>query len=146
MSNPKKIVQMSNDELEKIVNDYLDYFNVSTGKQGNQARRDLAKDLHPLSMAYDTVDNIIKKQPLDVTIKLIDLLIQKAETQEQLAYIAAGPLEDLIWQSDQAFERILETARKNPKWKETLSFVWESDNLGKKKLKQFHDFLGRSLS
>ncbi len=64
--------------------------------------------------------------------KLILILIEKADTDRLLAYIAAGVLEDLVRGHFEAFiDRIEEKARQWPKFRRALTGVWFGTDLSK---------------
>jgi hypothetical protein len=46
--------------------------------------------------AFDEISRIIRRGDLDVAWEIMLLLLRKAETDDALGYVAAGPLEDII--------------------------------------------------
>lgn len=73
-------------DTEKLVNTYLLYF---VGKQ--------EKD----RWAWDEVDDLVRRDP-DRGWEITRLLVNKANSDEALGFVAAGPLEDLLkkWPGD----------------------------------------------
>ncbi len=59
-------------------------------------------------------------------------LIERAPDVESLGYVAAGPLEDLLYaRGEQFIDRVEDLARRNPKFRQALSSVYnESEQEG----------------
>lgn len=76
--------------------------------------------------AFEEMDNLIREKPIeaqDVILKLID----KALDDNTLAFIAAGPLEDLlIHHGEEVIDWVEKNARQNNKFAQCLAGVWES--------------------
>jgi len=73
--------------------------------------------------AYKQVDDIVRKNPQAgwrITRRLIDL----ARDGAALAYVAAGPLEDMMnWWGNELREEIEQEARRNRRFLEALSMI-----------------------
>jgi hypothetical protein len=77
-----------------------------------------------LHWAYEDVCEILGKDP-ERAWRLTLAMIDHTEDELTLAYVAAGPLEDLLaWYGDTIIERVEELARTNARFRETLCAVW----------------------
>ncbi|MCU1310799.1 MAG: hypothetical protein JWO20_1924 [Candidatus Angelobacter sp.] len=74
--------------------------------------------------AWEKVDDLVRADP-DEGWRITFMLVNKAETDEALAYVAAGPLEDLLKNHGlTVIDRIEEESRKNARLHLALSGVW----------------------
>ena len=81
--------------------------------------------------AWQEVDRIVRaNRELDRAWQITLLLLRKAETDEALSYVAAGPLEDVIdTYADKAMDLIEQACDKDTRLQLALSGVWlESDS------------------
>ena len=77
--------------------------------------------------AWEQVDAMVRDRPEEGWL-LIRQLIERAADEQMLAYIAAGPLEDLIkWHGPQFIDRIEPQALIDPKFRRALRGVWPSE-------------------
>jgi hypothetical protein len=76
--------------------------------------------------AWQEVDRIVREnRELDRAWEITFLLLRKADTDEALGYIAAGPLEDLIdIYADEALDLIEQACDKDSRLQLALSGVW----------------------
>jgi hypothetical protein len=76
--------------------------------------------------AWQEVDRIVREnRELDRAWEITLLLLRKADTDEALGYIAAGPLEDVIdIYADEALDLIEQACDKDPRLQLALSGVW----------------------
>ena len=73
---------------------------------------------------YRMVDIIIEQYP-EQGIKLIKYLILMSKNEEEVAYIAAGPLEQFIFHHANTFQETLRTlVRQIPKLRHAMKHVW----------------------
>ena len=74
--------------------------------------------------AVEEINNLVAHDA-DKGWRITSLLINKALSDEALAYVAAGPLEDLLKKQGAAvIDRIEEESRKNDRLRLALSGVW----------------------
>src|SRR5215470_2641492 len=75
--------------------------------------------------AFEVVNQIIRSGDLDKAWNITLLLLRKAQTDEALGYVAAGPLEDIIdGYGDRVLDRVEEVCDKDPRLQFALSGVW----------------------
>jgi hypothetical protein len=95
--------------LEVITDAYLRY----------QAKRDRSDQ-----WAWDAVESLINRDP-DEAWKISCMLVNKASSDEALAFVAAGPLEDLLKKhGSKVIERVEAESTSNPRLQLALSGVW----------------------
>ncbi len=74
--------------------------------------------------AWEAVDSAVRDTP-QIGWSLILQLIAQAPSNEMLAHVAAGPLEDFVMQHVVTYiEQIEDRARKDPKFRLALTGVW----------------------
>ena len=84
-------------------------------------------DKDPYFDAWEQVHDMVGDRPEEGW-TLILQLIERAADEQVLAYIAAGPLEDLIkWHGPQFIERIEAHASIDAKFRRALRGVWPSE-------------------
>ncbi len=101
------------------------YFEDWRAMPGTRAQRVEAADAnHP--SAGDVLDDLLlsRGRPEDAW-PLVLALIERAPDDEALAYVAAGPLEDLVRHYPQTFaDRLVENTRRDPRFRAALAGVW----------------------
>jgi hypothetical protein len=74
--------------------------------------------------AFDEVDQVVRRDPA-AGLRLTCLLVNKASSDEALAYVAAGPLEDLLtFHGPTLIDRVTVAARADDRLQLALSCVW----------------------
>jgi hypothetical protein len=74
--------------------------------------------------AYDEVENLVRKDP-EAAWVVVQELVRRAARDEVLAYIAAGPLEDLLCNHPHLFiDRVEALAVQDAHFRRALSGVW----------------------
>lgn len=114
--------------IKKLAADWISYYEIVDNPQLNTRafRAAIESGQHPLSYVYGAVHETIVDRPEEAWL-LIGELILKAQSEEILAMIAAGPLEDLLAQYPYEFiERVEESARKDTKFRTCLADVWQN--------------------
>jgi len=80
-----------------------------------------------LFWAWSQVHEFCRKDP-NVGLAVTRLLVDSAASDEELAYVAAGPLEDLVRGHGTRLERDFEQAlRDSPRMRLAMTGVWVSD-------------------
>jgi hypothetical protein len=75
--------------------------------------------------AWERVHEIVQGGDLDRAWEITLLLLQKAQTDDALGYVAAGPLEDIVdGYGDQALDRVDEACDKDSRLQFALSGIW----------------------
>lgn len=70
-------------------------------------------------------------------------LVAEAPDDEALAFVAGGPLEDLIQKHGDAFaDRIVERARSDPRFRSALGGVWGWENVSESLRSRLFEVLG----
>lgn len=78
--------------------------------------------------AWSDVDQLVRRKP-DQGWEVIRLLVNKAPSDEALAFVAAGPLEDLLKKHGPAvIDQIENECRENDRLRLALSGVWIGNN------------------
>ena len=78
----------------------------------------------PLSDAWVRLDNLVRDEP-EAAWPVVLELVRRARQDDVLAYIAAGPLEDLLCRHPHAFiDRVEALGRRDPHFRRALSGVW----------------------
>ncbi|HSW48094.1 MAG TPA: hypothetical protein VLG67_03340 [Candidatus Saccharimonadales bacterium] len=76
--------------------------------------------------AFEEVDTLVREKPLEAQ-EVILKLIDKAPDDKTLAYVAAGPLEDLLARhGEKVIDWVEDNARKNSKFAIALACVWRN--------------------
>lgn len=82
-----------------------------------------------LSSDSPDFDQLLEDQP-DEAWGLIVALVERAPGEEDLAFVAAGPIEDLIRLRGRSFSgRIVAEARANPRFRAALNYTWGWNDL-----------------
>jgi hypothetical protein len=75
--------------------------------------------------AWERVHEIVQGGDLDSAWEITLLLLQKAQTDDALGHVAAGPLEDIVdGYGDQALDRVEEACDKDSRLQFALSGIW----------------------
>jgi hypothetical protein len=75
--------------------------------------------------ACQEVNRILRSGDLDLAWEITLLLLRKAQTDDALGYVAAGPLEDIVdGYGDQALDRVEEACDKDSRLQFALSGIW----------------------
>jgi len=75
--------------------------------------------------AWEEVTRIVQSGDLDRAWEVTLLLLTKAETDEALSYVAAGPLEDLVdGYGDRGLDRIVQACDTDSRLQFALSGIW----------------------
>jgi hypothetical protein len=75
--------------------------------------------------AWQEVDRIVRSGDLDLAWEITLLLLRKAETDEALGYVAAGPLEDIVdGYGDRALDRLEQACDNDSRLQFALSGIW----------------------
>ncbi len=94
----------------------------------NLAKNYLAHDQDARDEVYDLIHNDPEKS-WEVTLELIE----QCQKDEELADVAAGPLEDLLnYHGPDFIDRVLERARKKKKFRRCLTGVWIGGEVGQR--------------
>lgn len=109
--------------LQRLIGAYWKHYRLSTG--GRQER--LAAD--QWAWAWDEVEGAVM-EPSANTLEMLMALAQTAADEEALAYLGAGPLEDLINSHGVQFvQQIEESARRDPMFRKAVAHVQLSSNV-----------------
>lgn len=88
------------------------------------------------SWSREYMTELVRKRPADAWSVIVQLL-DRAPTDDAIATIAAGPLEDLMSLHGADFiESATTLARNNPKFQRALSGVWHQDGMSPKVWRQ----------
>ena len=101
-------------EHDDLVAAYLDHAEAVSlrGHQGD------------LPAAWDAVNELVRHDPEEAWLVVQDL-VRRATRDEVLAYIAAGPLEDLLCEHPYVFiDRVETLAAQDARFRRALSGVW----------------------
>ena len=75
--------------------------------------------------AWQEVERLVRSGDLGVAWGITLLLLRKAQTDDALGYVAAGPLEDIVdGYGDQALDRLEEACDKDSRLQFALSGIW----------------------
>jgi uncharacterized protein DUF6869 len=106
-----------------LIDGYWKHYRLSTGSR--QERSDADK----WAWAWDDVEGAVM-EPSANTFEMLMALVESAADDDALAYIGAGPLEDLINSHGVQFAgQIEESARRVPKFRTALAHVHLSSNV-----------------
>lgn len=104
-------------EIEKIAKGYIEFFNASD--------RDKNKDdVFDLYMNLEHLCNADKYSALEVIIHISKI----SDDIEFLAYVGAGPLEDIIEDDDNLLKRVRYATNIYPNFHHILDSVWFNEN------------------
>jgi hypothetical protein len=79
----------------------------------------------PLSWVSDLVIEV-SEQRVDEALTLIRALVCEAKTDEELAWVGAGPLEDILWSHGPSAIGAVEQAAQDDRFRFALAGVWPS--------------------
>ena len=109
--------------LQQLIDGYWKHYRLSTG--GRQERLDAEK----WAWAWDEVAEAVL-EPSANTFDMLMALVGSAADDEALAYLGAGPLENLINSHGHQFaEQVEESARRDPLFRKALANVQLSSNV-----------------
>jgi hypothetical protein len=87
--------------------------------------------------AWEEVQEVVERTPGEA-LPLVVALADYCLSAQGLAYLGAGPVEDLVKRADdELFERMLKAATKNARFRRALATIWIDDNARIRELKQF---------
>ena len=96
-------------DTEELVNGYLRFFETKQEADG---------------WAWSEVDDLVRHDP-DRGWRITCLLVNKANSDEAVGFVAAGPLEDLLRKHGPAvIDRIEQASQQNVRLQTALSGVW----------------------
>ncbi len=108
-------------ELQQLIARYWKNYALSTGDRQERLEAD------QWFWAWEEVDRAVRAPSANV-FKVIIALVESAATDGALAYIGAGPLEDLInWHGAKLLDQIEESARRDRAFRRALATVRVSD-------------------
>ena len=103
-----------------------EYFRLRLADDASRAER-LARLENP--SVHEELDDLVDDKPGKAW-ELILALVERAVTDEDLAFVAAGPIEDLIGRHGGSFcDRIIGEARVNARFQTALNYTWGWNNL-----------------
>lgn len=109
---------MNDKDIENLIKNYTQNFYSSEKEQNNGVA----------SRAWE-LDDIVSKNP-EAGLKILIRLINSTEDNEFLAFIAAGPLENMIRNNfQQIIEKLEDEAKKSSKFRKCLTGVWFGSDL-----------------
>ncbi len=75
--------------------------------------------------AWEALNTLVSEQPQEAWEVILDIL-EEADSNDVIANLAAGPLEDLLSDHGETFiDEVEEKARQNPKFTQLILGVWE---------------------
>lgn len=119
------------DEIKKLAAAWIKYHEIilDSAKNTREFRKAIEMGTHPLSNARDKVAEYIRTF-LEVGWQLILEMLMLTQSEEIIANIAAGPLEDLIdYHADLVIDRIEKQSRIDDKFRQCLTGVWPSSRV-----------------
>lgn len=94
------------------------------------------------SWANDALDDLVHQTP-ERAWSILCPLVERAATDQILAIIAAGPLEDLLCLHGPAFlDRVEEQARREPRFRHGLAGVWGSSTMEPRVYQRIREVVG----
>jgi Family of unknown function (DUF6869) len=112
----------SDAELRQLIAGYWKYYALSTGDRRERLEAD------QWFWAWEEVERAVRAPSANVFPVLI-ALVESAANDDALAYVGAGPLEDLInWHGAQFLDQIEESARRDRAFRTALATVRVSDS------------------
>jgi hypothetical protein len=114
--------EMTPEELDQFAAGYFRDWTVQ--RSGSRAERVVLE--HQRGRPSDILIGLLDDPTtVDRAWTIVVALIDRAPDDETLAFVAAGPLEDLIRRHSQQFgERIFDQARRDRRWRQALGGVW----------------------
>lgn len=114
---------IDSDRLERVVSDWLEYHRFHEAAGDYEHKTDIGDDKF---WAIAALIDAARDDP-DFCWQAICQLLQKADSEIQLANIAAGPLEDLLAEHGAAYiEQIEIQANRDARFRELLGGVWQN--------------------
>lgn len=111
--------------LEKLSTSYLADYNIRYQKS-ELTKEERLNILKSLESDIDLVSKIIQQKP-QIAVDLVSMLLAKAENDAEVAYIAAGPLEDLLnYHSSEIENKLMECVGKSDRMRQAIRSVWIS--------------------
>ena len=112
-------------DLARLVESYWEYHQRFTSE--NRTDRLAAADVE---WAPEHVDNLVRSAPSEI-ITLLVAIADGAPDDTALAYLGAGPVEDLLCSggSDVVFDRVEDAARRSASFRKALRCAWFDDVL-----------------
>ncbi|MEM8634997.1 MAG: DUF6869 domain-containing protein [Pseudomonadota bacterium] len=78
--------------------------------------------------AIERVMDMTRNASPQTQLSFVEQAIEKAETDNQLANIAAGPLEDLlVHHGSEVIDDVVIASRQSPKFRRTMTGVWQQN-------------------
>ena len=112
-------------ETEAVVDGWWRYQRLSVGSRAERKALEVGKPGHAVA-AEKAVDDRVRSGGLDA-LHLVAALVRAAETDDDLALVGAGPLEDLLTRNGAALvDEIDDLARRDPQFARALAAVWWS--------------------
>lgn len=103
--------------LQRLIDGYWKHYRLSTGSRQERLEADR------WAWAWDEVEEAVA-DPSSETFEILMALVESAANDDALAYIGAGPLENLINLHGVRFaEQVEESARRDPLFHKALSHV-----------------------
>lgn len=118
----------STQEIKQLAKDWIAYYEIvdDSRKNTREFRKAIESGTHPLSYVYDAAHHYINRWP-DAAWDFINELLLQAPSEEVLAHIAAGPLEDLLTHHPYTvIDCVEKRAKKDPKFRMCLTEVWQN--------------------
>lgn len=120
----------ASDELDTFVEEYFAQYRDFTSKSREVRMAVLASEGEDRSGQLDEMILWGSEADQEAAWPMLLALIERAPDDESLAFVAAGPLEDMILKRHDRFgDRILGEARRNPRFRHALGGVWGWDTL-----------------
>jgi hypothetical protein len=113
---------------KRLAKDYVQLSEIQQDPLVNNRsfRKSMEEGVHPLSNVSFLMNTCIKEDP-DTAWKAILEMIEISQIDASLAFVAAGPLEDLLAAYPEDFiQKVEEKARQNAKFRKCLSMVWQN--------------------
>ena len=121
---------ISHDVLGTFVEEYFAQYRAFTSKSRDVRMAGLGSDDEDRSGQLDDMILMGSAADQEAAWAMLLALIDRAPDEESLAYVAAGPLEDMIRKRhDQFGDRILGEARRSPRFRYALTGVWGWESL-----------------
>jgi hypothetical protein len=114
---------------DRVATAWWEYQRLASGQRMDRKR---LEDGEPVAVvaAVETVDASVARGGPDA-VALIGALLRLASTEEDIALVGAGPLEDLLVEhGDDLAEQVAQEAHRNPQLASALGCVWWSPEAG----------------
>ena len=98
-------------------------------RRANSDDRDTRRTADELWWAWEAVEDRVREDPDNVVVLLVELA--DAAPDDGLAYLGAGPVENLLRYSDSKvmFDRVEGWARRNDNFRKALGCAWFDDHV-----------------